>query len=174
MGQMRSVLNPYAELAAKYQVPLLFVHHFNKSSGGKASDRMVGSTALRAAARTVYFVERDPVDEDKRILVCDKNNLAKDLVEYRCTITLLELGDGIEATYLIWDGDTYRRTSDEVLLDAQNAPAQKKAIALLQALYAEAGTDRLPKATMRRFVETDSRLRLTVGPQGSRLELADA
>jgi hypothetical protein len=32
----------------------------------------------------------------------------------------------------------------------------------------------LPKTTMRRLVEADPRLRLTVGPQGSRLELADA
>lgn len=37
-----------------------------------------------------------------------------------------------------------------------------------------AGRLGLPKTTMRRLVEMDSRLRLTVGPQGSRLELANA
>lgn len=152
MGQMRTILNPYAELAQKHQVPILFVHHFNKSSGGKASNRMVGSAALRAAARTVYFVERDPIEEDKRILVCDKNNLAKDLVEYRCTIKLMGLGDGIEATYLTWDGERYKRSSDEVISDSQNAPVQRKCIEFIQGLFTESNTDRLDTKAIREAV----------------------
>jgi hypothetical protein len=37
-----------------------------------------------------------------------------------------------------------------------------------------AGTLGIPKTTMRRIVEADSRLRLSVGPAGSRLELVTA
>jgi len=149
MGQMRSILNPYAELAQRYRVAILFVHHFNKGTAGKASNRMVGSTGLRAAARTVYFVERDPTEEDKRILVCDKNNLAKDRLALSCTIKLMELGEGVSATYLVWDGETSSRSSDEVLLDSLNAPAQKKAMELIQKLFADSGTDRLEAKAVR-------------------------
>lgn len=153
MGQMRSILNPYAELAQRHRIAVLFVHHFNKGTAGKASNRMVGSAGLRAAARTVYFVERDPTEEDKRILVCDKNNLAKDRLAYSCTIKLMDLGEGVSATYLVWDGETSNRSSDEVLLDSQNAPAQKKAMELIQRLFADSGADKIEAKVIREAAE---------------------
>ena len=62
------------------------------------------------------------------------------------------------------DADRRRARVVQTLMDGALTGTQ-------EAIAARVG---LPKTTMRRIVETDARLRLTVGPQGSRLELANA
>ena len=133
MGQMRGVLTPYSELARKHRLCLMFIHHFNKGTG-KASSRMAGSGALRAAARTVYHIDRDPSVEDRRIIVSDKNNLGNDRTAFACNIKLREMKDGTAATYLEWEKEAFNKSSDDVMLESRDGPAIKVAKDLLRAI----------------------------------------
>lgn len=75
-AQVRSTLKALSDLAARTGVAIVCVNHLNKAAGGRAVYRQMGSLAFTAAARVVWQVVKDPADEDKRVLVLVKANLA--------------------------------------------------------------------------------------------------
>ena len=74
-SQVRGLLGDLARVAMKYGPAVLCVTHLNKSGGGKAVYRMMGSLAFTAAARIVWLVSKHPDEPDKRVLVLMKTNL---------------------------------------------------------------------------------------------------
>jgi len=64
--QVRSALGLLTNLAEKYNVAIIGVHHLNKDSAKKALYRALGSVAFIAAARTVWLVHRDDEDPTQR------------------------------------------------------------------------------------------------------------
>lgn len=76
-SDVRALLAPLAEMAARRRVAVLCVSHLNKSSG-PAMYRTSGSLAFVAAARAVYAVAKDQDDPSRRLVLPVKCNLAKD------------------------------------------------------------------------------------------------
>ena len=76
-AEIRALLAPLAELAGRRGVAVLAVTHLRKS-GGPAVYRSMGSLAFTAAARAVWAVAKDKADNERRLFIPVKNNLARD------------------------------------------------------------------------------------------------
>ena len=78
-AEIRGLLAPLAELAARHRVAVLAVTHLNKNAGSKAMHRVTGSLAFIAAARAGWLVAPDKNDARRRLFLPVKNNLAPDM-----------------------------------------------------------------------------------------------
>ena len=76
-NEVRAVLAPIAMLAERYGIAVLVVAHHNKSNAGHADDLILGSRAFTGLARAVLHLMRDPEDEDRRLLLPGKVNIAR-------------------------------------------------------------------------------------------------
>lgn len=87
--QVRAVLGPLCELLDRYRVALLGITHLAKSEA-KAIHRVIGSIAFVAAARACWLVAKDKDNEEHRLFLPVKNNLARcnglaySIVDGRC------------------------------------------------------------------------------------------
>jgi hypothetical protein len=77
-SDVRGLLAPLAELAARRGLAILGVSHLNKGSGA-AMYRTTGSLAWVAAARAVWAVGRDPENRDRILMLPVKQNLSPNL-----------------------------------------------------------------------------------------------
>lgn len=123
-AEVRSLLSPLLTLAAKEHFAVLGIQHLNKS-GASAIYRLGGSIAFAAVARSVWIFCRDPLDEDRRLFLCLKNNLAKD--EHRgIEYTVEELSGG--APLITWG----RQCADDVRDVLSPGPAKRSTVAPMQ------------------------------------------
>jgi hypothetical protein len=78
-GEVRGLLAPLADLAARYRVAIVAVSHFNKSAG-EAINRVMGSLAFVAAGRAAFVFVKDQDDPTgaRRFMLPLKNNLSAD------------------------------------------------------------------------------------------------
>lgn len=76
-ADVRGLLAPLAKLAAERRVAVVLVAHLNKGNAVKAIYRISGSQGFYNACRIAWFVTDADDDEDKRLLLPAKNNLAK-------------------------------------------------------------------------------------------------
>lgn len=111
-NETRPVLTGIMRLAEEYNCAVLIVRHLNKSTGGKAAYRGMGSIDFTATARTVLLVGKDPDDPHKRIIVPTKCNLGAEGVPIAFTLTP-EYG-------FQWAGKADRTADDVLYADAQN------------------------------------------------------
>lgn len=74
---VRQALQPLADLAERYQVAIVGIHHLNKSSAQTALYRPTGSLAFTAMARAVWGLARDPDNVDRRLLLPVKMNVGE-------------------------------------------------------------------------------------------------
>lgn len=74
-NEMRSVLEPLADLAERYDAAIMLVGHLTKATGAKAIHRALGSVDFAAAVRSMLLAGADPDDNDERALFHEKNNL---------------------------------------------------------------------------------------------------
>ena len=74
---VRPMMDYLARFAARHHCAVLLVSHINKPSlaAGSASDRILGSSDFRNAARSIIFAGNDPEDPDTRVFAQDKNSL---------------------------------------------------------------------------------------------------
>jgi hypothetical protein len=117
-GDVRSVLAGVADLAARHRCSILAIRHLRKADSATAQHRLIGSVAFAAAARAVYIVIRDPADDDRRLVLCAKNNLAQDAAGYGYVIetTPVDVAGGpIDVPRVNWSADRELRSADEVL-----------------------------------------------------------
>lgn len=103
-ADVRALLAPLADLAARHRVAIVAVTHLNKAVGGKAVYRASGSLAFAAAARAVWVVVKDPENPDRRLILPAKMNLAPDSTGLAYSIV-----DGAVA----WEREGVRLTADE-------------------------------------------------------------
>ena len=75
-AEVRGVLGPLAKLAEARGVAVVGINHLSKAQG-KAIYRSLGSLAFVAAARAAWAIVADPDDQDRRLFLPVKNNLAK-------------------------------------------------------------------------------------------------
>lgn len=128
-AEVRALLAPLADWAARHRIAVVFVTHFNKSGNGRALGRVTDSIAFTALARAVWLAVPEPADEvmgatGRRLLVRGKLNIAEDPGGLAYKIEGVTLPSGITAPRVVWDGRT-DVTADEAL-----APQRKPTAAL--------------------------------------------
>lgn len=77
-AEIRGLLAPLSAIAERHRVAMIAVTHLNKSGGGPAIYRAMGSLAFAAAARAAWAVSKDKDDPRRRLFLLIKNNLAPD------------------------------------------------------------------------------------------------
>lgn len=110
-SDVRSMLHPLTDLAARYGIAIIAVTHLSKGSGGKAVYRATGSLAYAAAARSVWMLAEDTDDPQRRLLLPVKCNIAQRVTGLAFTV---EGGEG-EPPFLRWDEALVNLTADEHL-----------------------------------------------------------
>ncbi|MEQ8174755.1 MAG: AAA family ATPase [Syntrophomonadaceae bacterium] len=86
-NETRPVLTGILRLAEEFNCAVVIIRHLNKSSGGKAAYRGMGSIDFTATARTVLLVGKDPDDPHKRIVIPTKCNVGAEGVPVAFTLT---------------------------------------------------------------------------------------
>jgi putative DNA primase/helicase len=136
-SDIRATLMPLHEMAARKGVAIIGIDHLNKSSGTQAMLRVVGSIALVGAPRSVYLIVRDEDDEERRLFLPVKNNLAKirtglafKVIEKLAPAPVFEMYPAIS-----WEPQPVMKTADEALAikpDGRASEAMQQAKSLLE------------------------------------------
>jgi hypothetical protein len=110
-SDVRCLMAPLAELAAKFRVAVLAISHLNKGGQASAMYRFTGSLAFVAAARAGYAVVKDKEDATRRLVLPVKNNLAPDGtgLAYRISTTLSG------APRIEWEPEPVTISADEAM-----------------------------------------------------------
>jgi putative DNA primase/helicase len=115
---VRGVLEAVGEMATRHGVAVLGVTHFSKGAGQKAINAFIGSVAFIAAARAAFAVMKDPDDQDRRLFLPVKNNLAPlgHGLAFRLTQHLVATtgGDAV-ASAVSWESAPVTITADGVM-----------------------------------------------------------
>lgn len=91
-------------MAAKNELAVLMITHFNKSSTQELIERFIGSIGLIAAARAGYAVIKidNEKGEDRRYFIPVKNNLGNDRQGFSYETSGVDLGNGIKTSKILW------------------------------------------------------------------------
>jgi putative DNA primase/helicase len=103
-NDVRRALQGLVDLAEQYGCAVLGITHFSKgSAGNNPAERVLGSQAFGALARTVLVAAKQE-DSDLRVLARAKSNIAMD--DGGCSYSIEEcaISDGIATTRVIWGG----------------------------------------------------------------------
>ena len=125
--EVRAVLAPLAEWAARHHLAVLFVSHFNKSGAGRALSRLTDSLAFGALARCGWLViaeENETGRTGRKLFLSGKNNLAADVGGLAYVIeerTVQSEDVVIRAPFIKWEGPV-TVTADEALAAAGGKP----------------------------------------------------
>jgi len=111
-AEIRGLLAPLGSIAERHRVAVVAVTHLNKSGGGPAIYRAMGSLAFAAAARAAWAVTRDRDDPRRRLLLPIKNNVAPDTGGLAYRIEPLGVG-GCPA--VAWEPDPVNVSADDAL-----------------------------------------------------------
>jgi hypothetical protein len=140
-AELRAVLEPLSDMAARLGVAVLSVTHLSKGSGGAANSRFIGSIAFVATARADYIVARDPNDGERRLFLPTKNNLGPEGTGLGFRIATKVTPSGIVAPAVCWDSLPVTVTANEVVngssaLADRDAPARDEAKRFLRTILA--------------------------------------
>jgi len=132
-SEVRSLLRPLTDLAAKHRLAVIGINHLTKGTG-KAVYRSTGSIAFTAAARAVWNFYQDSDDEDRRLMLPTKMNLTGEAcgLAYR-------IEDGV----VCWDEEPVYQTADDLQEEqaertgSGNTGARQRAIDFLHLSLAE-------------------------------------
>jgi hypothetical protein len=102
-AEIRALLGPLGELAAKHGAAVVAVSHFNESGQQDGLLRVMGSLAFVAAARAAYAVVKDQNDPQRRLFLPLKNNLGRDMIGYAFTVESVKIGADIETSCITWE-----------------------------------------------------------------------
>lgn len=127
-ADVRAALAPLQDLAMERNFALVVVSHLNKSGGGgQAINAVTGSGAFVAASRSSFLIASDPDDQDRRLLLSIKNNLANPPgLAFR--IGSKTVSKGIEAPLLLFEDGTVEITADEALAGGASTDTGPRAI----------------------------------------------
>lgn len=86
-SELRSLLGPLAEMAARHRVTILLVKHLNKGVTAKAVHKVSGSAGYVNAVRAAFLVVPHPTDGEKKLFLPLKFNIGRkpDGVAFRLT-----------------------------------------------------------------------------------------
>jgi putative DNA primase/helicase len=140
-GDVRAALQCLANFAEKHRLAVVLVSHLNKSIGGSAITRIMGSTEWVAVPRAVFLVVEEP-GVDRRLFLPLKNNLGPDRIGYAFRIENRIVAGGISTSAVVWDRDPVTKTADEALAaTAKNKKASPTAMDFLQQVLRDGPMD---------------------------------
>ena len=111
-AEIRALLAPLADLAARHCVAMVMVTHLNKNAVGPAIYRSMGSLAFTAAARAVWAVTKDQENPSRRFVLPAKNNMAADVLGLAYSIE--SDGTGSDPV-VVWEPEPVSLTADDAL-----------------------------------------------------------
>lgn len=103
-SEVRRLLAPLADLAARADVAIIVVTHLNKSQGESMLYNVIGSIGLVAAARCAYGVVKDKINPEIRYFIPIKNNIGNDRNGFSFQIESVTVGQDIKTSRIRWDG----------------------------------------------------------------------
>jgi len=128
MGDVRGITTELSALAQDHNLCVLAVSHLNKKQDQSAAYRVAGSGAWTQAARTVFLVERDSEDHEKRSMTPLKNNAAPDTTGFAFTIQSVTLSDtGVETSKVVWEAYALNKTAAQALAERNDGGAVAEA-----------------------------------------------
>lgn len=111
-AEVRGLLTPLGAIAERHGVAVVAVTHLNKSAGGPAIYRAMGSLAFAAAARAAWVVSKDRAGPHRRLLLPIKNNIAMDTGGLAYRIEPL----GVDGCPVVeWEPDPVNVSADDAL-----------------------------------------------------------
>ena len=116
---VRTVLEPLAGFAERYNVAVLAISHPPKAVQGKALHAVTGSLAFVAAARLVFIAANEPQAE-RRLLLAAKNNLGPKAPGLGYSLGQRFVSHDVLASYVLWDNAPVTVTADEAVVAAAN------------------------------------------------------
>lgn len=128
-AEIRALLSPLSDLAAKHGAAVVCVSHLNKGSGSEALMRVTGSMAFVAAARSAWLVAKDPENEVRRLFLPLKNNIGNDQTGLAFTLQSAQVRSEaglIETSRVLWESGAVAVTADEVMTP-QGDPEERSA-----------------------------------------------
>jgi putative DNA primase/helicase len=126
--EVRSVLTPLKNLAARRGIAIVALMHLNKTSDQSAIHRIGGAVAFTGVARAVWLFMQDEADKDKHQMLRVKNNIAKGtggLVFNIQTKPVLIDGESVSQPVVSWIGETEASASDLLLSNKQSGRPEK-------------------------------------------------
>jgi AAA domain len=124
---VRATLEPVGEMAERFRVAFLSVTHPPKGSTTTAINRFIGSVAFVAAARSAFMVTRDADNEERRLFLPVKNNLAplgKGLAFWLEQRIVGDPGKGIVNSAVHWESEPVTITADQALAETDGGAEQ--------------------------------------------------
>jgi len=117
-NDVRRALQGVVDFAEQNLCAVVGISHFAKGGAGSSpADRVIGSQAFSALARTVLVAAKQE-DSDQRVLARAKSNIGADEGGVSYTIEPCDIGDGIEATRVVW-GEAIEGSAREILGEAE-------------------------------------------------------
>lgn len=126
-ADIRALLSPLGELAAKHGAAVVCVSHLNKGGGGEALLRVTGSLAFVAASRAAFLIVRDKEDKHRRLFLPIKNNIGNDESGLAFSVESHSLPGGIETSRVSWEGEPVTISADEAMAP-QGDPEERNAL----------------------------------------------
>lgn len=118
-NDVRRGLQGVVDFAEQNLCAVVGISHFAKGGAGTTpADRVIGSQAFSALARTVLVAAKQH-DSDARVLARAKSNIGTDDGGVSYTIEPCTLDDGIETTRVEW-GDLIEGSAREILRDVED------------------------------------------------------
>lgn len=118
-NDVRRALQGLVDLAERYDCAVLGITHFSKgSAGNNPAERVLGSQAFSALARTVLVAAKQE-DSELRRMARAKSNIADDSGGCSYTIEECTVGNGITTTRVMW-GDMIEGSAREILADVEH------------------------------------------------------
>lgn len=101
-AELRGMLTPLKDWAARHKVAVVFNTHINKGGpgrGAEAAARVMGSVAWVNAVRAAHIFARDPEDPGRRLMIPFKCNLSEEQAGLAYRIIKTD-----DLARIIWDG----------------------------------------------------------------------
>lgn len=135
---VRGLLAPLSEMAARNRVAVVAVTHLNKGHIGRALYRMMGSLAFVAAARAAHLFVADPNDPARRFMLSIKTNLGSPPAGLAYRIERASAEGVGQVGRIVWYPEPVLRTADEVLTATVNGEGRYSALEEAEAWLADA------------------------------------
>jgi putative DNA primase/helicase len=116
--EVRQVLVPLKNLAARMNVAIISVMHLNKTSDASAIHRIGGAVAFTGVARACWLFMADPEDKNKHMMLRIKGNIAKRVGGLTYIIEAKNIvieGSSESLPYVNWIGETDQVASDVMI-----------------------------------------------------------
>lgn len=114
-SDVRAILDPIAEWAAKRGVAILLINHLNKADKMRAAYRGMGSIAFVAVARMVWTITKGKEDPDLRLMSLVIGNVAPEATTLGYKLQSVKVGPEVVDTAVVhWEG-TFDVTAEDAL-----------------------------------------------------------